>query len=134
MTLAYPGSAARLALLISCILAWPLVVSAATVTVPGTFPTIQAAINGVADGSTINVAAGVYREALVMNNTTRSFTIRGVAGSTIVDAAGKGLPVVQVLGATGHIVFDGLTFQNGTRSAGGGFIVTNSSPAFLSKL
>ena len=108
----------------------PRVSAAATVTVPGNYATIQQAMNSVPDGSTINVAAGTYAENLFLLNTTRSFTVRGVAGSTIVDAHGAGAGV-QVIGATGHIVFVGLTFRNGTRDSGGGFLIQNSSPAFF---
>jgi pectin methylesterase-like acyl-CoA thioesterase len=47
-------------------------------TVPGDFTTIQAAINAVLvgslpDGTVIDVQPGTYREALVIQNTTRSF-------------------------------------------------------------
>jgi hypothetical protein len=43
------------------------------------YPTIQAAINGVPNGETINVQPGVYYEALFIGP-GRSVTIRGIAG------------------------------------------------------
>lgn len=109
---------------------------AATVTVPGDYPTIQAAINAVIsgsvpDGSTIEVQAGTYGESLSVNSTSRSFTVRATGGVVIVDAAGKGTAALTVTFATGEVVFEGLTFRNGTRSAGGGFLVQNSSPSFI---
>ena len=131
MTLVYGRALTRLTILVAFIVAGPLVSAASTVTVPGTYGTIQQAMDNVPDGGTVDVAAGTYHEALVLNNTVRSFTVRGVAGSTFVDAAGKNAAALQVIGATGHIVFQGLTFRNGTRTAGGGFIIQNSSPAFF---
>ena len=132
----------RLALLVAGLLAAPLVRAAesATVTVPGNYPTVQAAINAVVngslpDGTSIDVQAGVYHEALVVANTGRSFTVRGVGGaaSTVVDAAGRNAAALTVYRATGQIVFRGLTFRNGTppNAAGGGFVIQESSPSFV---
>ena len=132
----------RLALLVAGLLGSPLVraADAATVSVPGNYPTVQAAINAVVngslpDGTSIDVQAGVYPEALVVANTGRSFTVRGVGGaaSTVVDAAGRNAAALTVYRATGQIVFRGLTFRNGTPpiAAGGGFVIQESSPAFV---
>jgi hypothetical protein len=116
------------------ILAMPLLANAATVTVPGNYPTIQAAINSVPDGTVIQVAAGTYSERLTVNNvTTRSMTIRGVPGATIVDAQGLGR-ALTVINSTSPIVFDGVTFRNGAvggGAAGGGFLLQNASPSFF---
>jgi len=107
----------------------------AQVTVPGNYSTIQAAINAVPSGTTINVQPGTYRETLSIGNTARSITIRGTGGAaaTIVDAAGFGAAALNVFQATGSIVIEGLTFRNGAPpdAAGGGFIINASSPAFV---
>jgi hypothetical protein len=119
----------------------PAVVTAQAqvVSVPGDYATIQAAINAVTSGArpsgtTINVQAGTYSEALVIANTARSLTLRGVAGagSTIVDAVGKGAAAINVYRATGTVAIAGLTFRRGApaTAAGGGFVVQESSPAF----
>ena len=77
MTLKYGRVGARLTILVALISMVSLRASAATVTVPGNYPTIQAAINGVPNGTTIDVAAGTYSEALsVNNNTTRSILVK----------------------------------------------------------
>jgi hypothetical protein len=130
------------AVIVAGLFAGPLVVSAgaATVTVPGNYPTIQSAINAVLsgsipDGSTINVQSGSWPEALSIGNTAKSFTVRGVsgAGATFVDAAGKGAAALTVFRATGQIVFIGLTFRHGApaTAAGGGFVIQESSPSFF---
>ena len=55
----------------------------------------------------------------------------------IVDATGKGAAPLTVYYATGTVVFQGLTFQNGnppgagSSSQGGGLLINNSSPAFF---
>ena len=105
---------------------------AATVTVPTQYPTIQAAIDAVLagqqpDGTTINVQANTYTEALVIGTTTKSLTVRAIGGSVIVDATGKGGAALSISGASGQIVFIGLTFQHGVA---GGFVISASSPSF----
>ena len=115
-------------------------VSAAQVSVPANYPTIQAAIDAVMsgrlpDGTTINVQKGTYAETLVVANTARSFTVRGVGGPdvTVVNAAGRGAAAVTVYRASGRVTFAGLTFQNAAPAvaAGGGFVVQESSPSFV---
>jgi hypothetical protein len=132
---------ARSAVLLTSLLIGPSVVTAQAqvVSVPGDYPSIQAAINAVTSGArpsgtTINVQAGTYPEALVIANTPRSMTVRGVGGAanTVVDAIGKGAAAINVFRATGTVVIDGLTFRRGApgTAAGGGFVVQESSPAF----
>ncbi len=101
-------------------------------TVPGDYPTIQAAITWAPSGTTIDVQPGVYSEHLLINWTSKSLTIRGVAGagSTIVQPPpGSAGSIVRVLNATGSIRFEGLTFQGGSgvSGQGGGFTIDQSS-------
>jgi hypothetical protein len=127
----------RTTCIVAGLLAGPFIATAGAgvVNVPGTYPTIQLAINAVIsggpDGTTINVHAGTYPEALSVINTGRSFTVNAV-GAVIVDAASTGAAAVTVTNATGTVVFQGLTFRHGfSANYGGGFYVQNSSPSFV---
>ncbi len=108
---------------------------AGTVTVPGNYATIQAAINGVPSGTTILVQAGTYPEALTIGTTTKSFTVQGAgSASTIIDATGKGKPVLTITSASGTVKFQGLTFKNANNTSsthGGGFSLKNSPTTFI---
>jgi predicted outer membrane repeat protein len=129
----------RRVVVIAWLLAGPLAQSALAATVPGDYPTIQAAINAVMngslpDGTTIDVQPGVYPEALSVSNTSRSFTVRGLGGAsaTVVDAGARGVPALTIRVATGTVVFRGLTFRRGgPTSAGGGFDIRSSFPALI---
>jgi hypothetical protein len=130
----------RSALLTTALVTGPLVSTAFAVGVPGNYPTIQAAINAVLsgalpDGTTIDVQPGLYSEALIVANTNRSFTVRGLSGATatVVDATGRNAAAVNVFRATGQVIFIGLTFRHGTPpvAAGGGFVIQESSPSFF---
>jgi predicted outer membrane repeat protein len=138
MTRLRHGFAIRLLLLAGLSCAFTRTTAAATV--PGDFPTIQAAINAVVagalpNGTTIDVQPGVYGEALVISSTNRSFTLRGTAGAsaTVVDAAGRNAAALTVYYATGQVVIRGLTFRNGAPpvAAGGGFVIQQSAPSFV---
>ena len=68
------------------------VCTAATIRVPADQRTIQSAINVAADGDTISVAAGVYAEAIVLNE---GLTIEG-AGADVTVISGAGFKPVVV--------------------------------------
>jgi VCBS repeat protein/parallel beta helix pectate lyase-like protein len=141
MTLASLRLLVRTAFVVAGLLAGPFIDiagAAGVVNVPASYATIQAAINAVVasgpDGTTINVQAGTYPEALSVVGTNRPFTVRAVGGAVIVDAAGKGASALTVSSATGNVVFHGLTFRHGVLAGsgqGGGFVITNSSPSFV---
>src|SRR5438309_5079809 len=140
MTLVLVRRLVQTAFVVAGLLAGPLIntASANIVTVPGNYPTIQAAINAVVasgpDGTTINVQTGTYFEVLSVSNTSRTLTVRGVGGAVFVDASGKGASVLTVSSATGNVAFQGLTFRNGGlpgSGQGGGFVINNSSPSFV---
>lgn len=63
---------------------------AATIAVPGDQATIQAAIDAASSGDTINVAAGTYTEAVVVNKSVH--LVGAGAGNSIIQAPGS-LPV-----------------------------------------
>ena len=113
--------------------AWP----AEAVTVPGNYPTIQAAINAAASGAlpngvVIDVSPGTYTESLMIDTTNRSFTVRGIGGAsvTVIRPQTVGVAILRVLRATGVIRFEGLTFTGGAGSAGngGGLTIHDASP------
>jgi FG-GAP-like repeat len=109
-------------------------------TVPGDYPTIQAAINAVVngalpDGTVVDIQPGTYAEALQIGATPRSMTLRAVggAGTAVVDATGKGVSALQILSATGNIRVDGLKLRNGRGDFGhgGGFTFQDASPTVV---
>jgi hypothetical protein len=128
----------RIALVVAGLLAGPFIATAGAaslVNVPAEYSTIQSAINAVLsggqpDGTTINVQVGTYPETLSVSNTSRSFTVNAVGGAVVVDANGKGAAALNVYYATGTVVFQGLTFRNGSGNQGGGFVINASSPSF----
>jgi hypothetical protein len=110
---------------------------AEAITVPGDYPTIQAALTAVfsgaaPNGSVINVQPGTYNESLLINNVSASVTVRGINGaaSTIINASGTGQPVLRIYSAPGALQFDGLTLTGGTGGpgTGGGFAIADASP------
>ncbi len=73
---------------------------AATYTMPGDFPTIQAALNAAAAGDAINVASGTYFEKLTFprsgNATVGSITLQaGAAGRARISLTGRGTSLVM---------------------------------------
>jgi len=89
-------------------------VNAATINVPGDYPTIQQAIDNASDGDTIIVAAGTYTEQLIIN---KSIDLIGQSGAKIVapNNASRNTYKIQESGHT----FDPIVFAyGGTYSAG----------------
>jgi len=83
---------------------------AATLHVPGTYATIQAAINAASAGDTILVAAGTYVENL---NVTKRVTISGVSKDLVIlqpAAAGYG---IGVSGAGSNVTIENMTITAG---------------------
>ena len=140
MAWTFPYSHVRITVSAVALLLAPFIGTAdAQVSVPGNYATIQSAINAVLsgalpDGTRIDVQPGTYFEVLSVANTSRSMTVRGVGGpgATIVDAGGRMFPVLNVLRATGQVVFTGLTFRNAATSVeGGGFLIREASPSLV---
>ncbi len=78
-------------------------------TVPGDFPTIQAAIDAAVPGDTINVLAGTYNENIIVN---KAVTIIG-SGVGITTITGTGV------GDVVHITADGVNMNGFTVTNGG---------------
>jgi nitrous oxidase accessory protein NosD len=95
------------------------ILASTTIYVPGDYATIQEAIDAASDNDTIIVAAGLYKEDVIID---KSLTLKGAQAG--VDARTRGGPVtiiepdeeigISILTADGRIVvIDGLTLQNG---------------------
>jgi hypothetical protein len=114
---------------------WASSAAAATLTVPGDFPTIQAALDGAPDGSTVQVAPGTYHEVLKVDRLTHQLTIRGnptAPEGTIVDGDGVADATLTVLSSGGGLAFEGLTFTGGRGGPGigGGLFMADSQTVF----
>ncbi len=93
--------------------------------VPDDYATIQAAINGVPEGSTITVDAGTYTEILDLGG--KDIHLIGeygpCNGETILDGGGTGTLVTIDSGETTACIIEGFVFQNAER----GIYLNNSS-------
>ncbi len=68
--------------------AMPVNVSAATITVPDDYPTIQQAVNAAAPNDTVFVRSGMYYEHVTID---KSLTLQGEnRDTTIIDGSGSG--------------------------------------------
>ncbi len=88
------------------------------ITVPGSFPTIQAGINAAGAGNTVVLKPGVYYENIDFMGT--AITLRStrpkdpaVVASTVIQGNGKGSTVSFKSGETGETVLQGLTISGG---------------------
>ncbi len=101
--------------------------SAATLTVPGQYATIQAAITAASNGDVVQVAAGTYTERLSFSGRA-TITVQGAgAGSTTIDGANGGTTVTFTSNSstiTGFTITGGMNPQYD----GGGILVNGGSP------
>jgi hypothetical protein len=97
--------------------------------VPGDAPTIQAGINMANGGDTVNVAPGLYSEAINFNG--KSITVQGSASGVILDDGRTG-PVVRFdSGETRSAVLQNVTVRNGSTQispGAGGIYISGASP------
>ena len=119
--------AALLALIVVCLSATARPAFSATLSVPATYPTIQAAIDAAVDGDIIEVSTGTYPGG-----------IRWVGKSLALKGAGQGLTIIDGGGTVGCLTLSnvpasasitGLTFRNGSAENGGGISNDNSNPS-----
>ena len=128
------SAAITLALLGSLVTGLPLGsahAAGAVVNVPAQLPTIQAAIDAVADGGTVLVAPGVYRENLDFHG--RRIEVRSADGpiSTVIDGGGAGPVVTFDQSETRATSLRGFTVRNGNP---GGFRIAGASPTITGNL
>jgi len=102
--------------------------SAATLDVPGTYSTIQAAINAANIGDTINVSAGTYNENVDIN---KSVNLRGAgAGVTIVNASN---PSGYIFNITANSVnISGFTVTGAIKWSGTGIYINGANYSGIS--
>ena len=109
---------------------------AATLLVPGEYPTIQDAINSavtatnVDTADTILVSPGTYYENLSIIGKTVILKSTDGPKATIIDGGGNG-PVVYIYNRAQNVTFEGFTITNGYTSQGGGFAIFYYSGAIV---
>ena len=104
---------------------------AATLLVPSSYATIQAALDSAVSGDTVSVAPGIYYEHNLSFN-GKDIHLLGQAGASITTVdGGQAGPVFVFNGAeTRNAVIEGFTIQNGVGDYvnGGGIYIVNASP------
>lgn len=100
-----------------------------TVHVPGDHATIQQAIDASADGSTILIAPGLYRERLLLDG--RALHLLGTGGASATQVIGDGSfkPVAWIRGGDNRL--EGITFEGGRGETGRGASVQQGSSRFV---
>ncbi len=101
----------------------------------GAYTSIQAAINAAKPGDQIEVAAGVYKEAIVFGGKAIRLYSKGGPAVTTIDAAGLDTSVVTCRNGEGsETILEGFTITGGTGTAsgvgkvGGGMCNLSASP------
>ncbi|HLK12690.1 MAG TPA: right-handed parallel beta-helix repeat-containing protein [Candidatus Binatia bacterium] len=88
---------------------------AATVTVPGTYPTIRAAVRSAPAGTVIQIQPGHYHEHLRIQRGKRALTLRGVPedpAQVVIDGDGRPPSVIQLYNSR-NVVIEGITITGG---------------------
>lgn len=106
-------------------------VGADILTVPGEYPTINAAIFAASDGDTIQVSSGTYLETILVVGTTLEIVAVEDAATTVIQAPGGsafGCISVSGLGSSGTSI-RGFTIRGGdsTFGSGGGLLVAGGA-------
>ena len=109
----------------------PFFANAATLSVPGTYGTIQAAVTAAASGDIIDIAAGIYAENVSISGKT-NLTIQGAGVTTIVEpVSGMGF----ALTSCSNVTFTNLKIHTtGTNAHGIWVAGTPNSGAAMSGL
>ncbi len=114
-------------------------VSAAVLTIPGDYATIQSAIDNAPDGSTIEVSAGTYNEYITALDVSKDLYFMANSGATNTFISGGGIQKLLYVanGVNGdsekNIVFDGFTFRDGYEagSAQSPITISDAKTVFL---
>ena len=105
-------------------------------TIPGSYSTIQAAIDGAPDGSLILVANGTYGYAQALNVAKRLyFKAAGGAGGAIISGGGTGrLLLIDSISvdSSRSLTFDGFVFENGVATGEySPVLIAHARPTFI---
>ncbi len=114
----------KILLLLFVVLFTSYSVQAATLNVPGTYPTIQLGLNAASSGDTILVQPGTYTENIIWPNTSAIVLISaGDTSNTIIDGGGASWVIKNTRGGiiTTTTVIDGFKITGGAERYGGGF-------------
>lgn len=84
--------------------------SAATLSVPSQYSSIQAAVNAAASGDTISIANGTYNEQVTIPSTKNHLTFIGASQTGVVLASGSGQTSLTIHGT--DITFEYMTIAN----------------------
>jgi parallel beta-helix repeat protein len=103
--------------------------------VPGTYSTIQAALNACLAGDTVLVASGTYSEHIVWP-ATQSILLKSESGAavTTIDGGGTGRVIGMDSGVDNTTIIDGFTIKNGYAEGGGGIVISYSSPTIQNNI
>jgi len=108
---------------------------AATVTVPGTYASIQEAAANAPDGSVIQIAPGRYHEQIRLQNVTRSLTFLGDPANpsnVVIDGDGMAAGVIRINTGRMPVEFQGITVTGGRGTSGfaGGIWAVHATVVF----
>jgi len=130
--------AKRVSLIFFCMVLLLVILSvrdgqAATILVPADSPTIQQAINSAANGDTVLVSPGIYKENINFLGKSITVTSQGGSDVTIIDGNQTGSVVTFSSGEGQASVLSGFTLQNGFATfesayEGGGISSQSYSP------
>ena len=104
-----------------------------TISVPGDYPTIHEAVDWAADGSTIELAAGVYQIDRSVSLNGKELIVRGAVDvngdpATTLDGQNATTLIVCASGEAAGTRFENLIITNGSGTDGGGMTCIGSSP------
>ncbi|WP_008310199.1 choice-of-anchor Q domain-containing protein [Leptolyngbya sp. PCC 6406] len=80
---------------------------------------IQSGVNAVANGGTVNLAAGTHTEGTTLTLANRTLTLRGTGANTTAISGANSYQIFNISG-TSDVTFDGLTLQAGHQLPGSG--------------
>jgi hypothetical protein len=109
-----------------------VVVFANTIHVPKDQPTIQKAISAAANGDTVLVSSGTYRENIDFSGKAITVTSVSGAGATVIDGGASANPVVTFQSHEGlSSELTGFTIRNGAASFGSGIYLLGASATIV---
>ncbi len=100
----------KFALIPACLAALAVPLSAATLSVPSQYATIQAAVDAAASGDTIAIANGTYNEQVTISSSHNHLTFVGASQTGVKLQAGNGQTALTIHGT--DLTFSTMTIAN----------------------